>query len=127
MALFIFIMLTVIVLVGGLLLALSLGALAGVVGIAAFAILATAAIIGFITRRPAEAVRALLAQCAAFVGFWAGLAGTWLYEFAGPGRFDSWMNLVYGALAGALLGMIAGMQLSKLLQYVVARYRGQHH
>lgn len=98
--------------------AMEVGGWWGALGIIMVASCFTAGVIGLLTRQRAEAVRALLLQCGALLGLVGGVVGVWFLPWTVAGYQASWSNFIYGALAGALLGMGVVMLLDMLIQRI---------
>ena len=79
-------------------------------------VLSSSVVIGLVTRRPAAGVRAFLLQCALLAGIPAGILCAWLahsiWAAAGPG----WLISLYGALGGAVAGLVIALLLDFIFQ-----------
>lgn len=73
--------------------------------------------LGFFTKRPATAVRALLLQCGILAGIPAGAVTAWVGRAVLEKVDESWMIAVYGGIGGALAGAV----LALLLDYILRR------
>lgn len=73
--------------------------------------------LGFFTKRPATAVRALLLQCGVLAGIPAGAITAWVGRALLEKVDESWMIAVYGGIGGAF----AGALLALLLDFIFRR------
>ena len=73
--------------------------------------------LGFFTKRPATAVRALLLQCGVLAGIPAGAITAWVGRALLEKVDASWMIAVYGGIGGAF----AGALLALLLDFIFRR------
>jgi hypothetical protein len=73
--------------------------------------------LGFFTKRPATAVRALLLQCGILAGIPAGAITAWLGRALLEKVDATWLIAVYGGIGGA----VAGAVLALLLDYIFRR------
>src|SRR2546423_15296269 len=82
----------------------------------AVGIVSSSVIVGLLTRRPAAGIRAFLLQCAVLPGIPSGILCAWLahafLSAAGPG----WLISMYGALGGALAGVVIALLLDFLFR-----------
>jgi hypothetical protein len=67
--------------------------------------------LGFLTKRPATAVRALLLQCGVLAGIPAGAITAWLGRALLEKVDASWMIAVYGGIGGAFAGALLALML----------------
>lgn len=73
--------------------------------------------LGFFTKRPATAVRALLLQCGILAGIPAGAVTAWVGRAIWEQVDESWMIAVYGGIGGAFAGAV----LALLLDFIFRR------
>jgi len=73
--------------------------------------------LGFFTKRPATAVRALLLQCGILAGIPAGAVTAWIARAIMEKADAGWMIAVYGGIAGAFAGAV----LALLLDFIFRR------
>lgn len=73
--------------------------------------------LGFLTKRPATAVRAFLLQCGVLAGIPAGAVTAWVGRAFWEQVDQSWLIAVYGGIGGAL----AGALLALLLDFIFRR------
>ena len=76
--------------------------------------------LGFFTKRPATAVRALLLQCGILAGIPAGAITAWVGRAFLEKVDESWMIAVYGGIGGAF----AGALLALMLDFIFRRTHG---
>jgi hypothetical protein len=67
--------------------------------------------LGFFTKRPATAVRALLLQCGILAGIPAGAVTAWVGRAFLDKVDESWLIAVYGGIAGAFAGAVLALML----------------
>jgi hypothetical protein len=67
--------------------------------------------LGFFTKRPATAVRALLLQCGILAGIPAGAITAWVGRAFLEKVDESWMIAVYGGIGGAFAGALLALML----------------
>ena len=67
--------------------------------------------LGFFTKRPATAVRALLLQCGVLAGIPAGAITAWVGRALLEKVDESWMIAVYGGIGGAFAGALLALML----------------
>ncbi len=67
--------------------------------------------LGFFTKRPATAVRALLLQCGILAGIPAGAITAWVGRTFLEHVDESWMIAVYGGIGGAFAGALLALML----------------
>ncbi len=67
--------------------------------------------LGFFTKRPATAVRALLLQCDILAGIPAGAVTAWVGRTLLEHVDESWMIAVYGGIGGAFAGALLALML----------------
>jgi len=67
--------------------------------------------LGFFTKRPATAVRALLLQCGVLAGIPAGAITAWVGRAFLEKVDESWMIAVYGGIGGAFAGALLALML----------------
>ena len=118
MELFGLIFLVVALILIGVGLAVGVAACAITAALVGIGVLSSSVIIGLVTRRPAAGVRAFLLQCALLAGIPAGILCAWLahsiWSAAGPG----WLVSLYGALGGAVAGLVIALLLDFIFQRV---------
>jgi hypothetical protein len=85
----------------------------------AVGILSSSVVIGLLNRRPSAAVRAFLLQCALLVGVPSGVLCAWLAHSIFTAYGSSWLILLYGAMGGAVAGVIIVL----LLDFIFRRLR----
>lgn len=66
---------------------------------------------GFFTKRPATALRALLLQCGILAGIPAGAVTAWVGRTFLEKVDESWLIAVYGGIAGAFAGAVVALML----------------
>jgi len=86
-------------------------------GLAMLGVVSSSVALGFLTKRPATAVRALLLQCGILAGIPAGAVTAWVGRSVLEHVDESWMIAVYGGIGGAF----AGAMLALLLDYIFRR------
>ncbi|MCB1275403.1 hypothetical protein [Prosthecobacter sp.] len=79
--------------------------------------LSSSVALGFLTKRPATAVRAFLLQFGVLAGIPAGAVTAWLGRTLLDKVDESWLIAVYGGIAGA----VAGALLALLLDFIFRR------
>lgn len=110
---------------------IGVGIALGLVGCALAAVLIGAGVvsssilIGWRTGRPASGIRAFLIQCGLLAGVPAGAVCAWLAQSFFASYGTGWPVLVYGALGGALAGILVALCLDgitrRLQAWVAAR------
>lgn len=112
----IFVILLTLVLIG---VGIGIGLFASAIAVALvmLGIVSSSVALGFFTKRPATAVRALLLQCGVLAGIPAGAVTAWLGRAFLEQVDQSWMIAVYGGIAGAVAGAI----LALLLDFIFRR------
>jgi hypothetical protein len=83
----------------------------------AVGILSSSVVIGLLSRRPSAGVRAFLLQCALLVGIPSGILCAWLGHSIFTAYSSSWLILLYGAMGGAVAGVIVVL----LLDFIFRR------
>ncbi|WP_395738403.1 hypothetical protein [Prosthecobacter sp.] len=86
-------------------------------GLAMLGVVSSSVALGFFTKRPATAVRALLLQCGILAGIPAGAVTAWVGRAFLDKVDASWMIAVYGAIGGAFAGAV----LALLLDFIFRR------
>lgn len=86
-------------------------------GMTAMGVVSSSVALGFFTKRPATAVRALLLQCGILAGIPAGAITAWVGRAVLQNVDESWMIAVYGGIGGAF----AGALLALLLDFIFRR------
>lgn len=86
-------------------------------GLVALGVVSSSVALGFFTKRPATAVRALLLQCGVLAGIPAGAVTAWIGRAFLEKVDQSWLIAVYGGIAGAF----AGALLALLLDFIFRR------
>jgi len=86
-------------------------------GLAMLGVVSSSVALGFVTKRPATAVRALLLQCGILAGIPAGAVTAWVGRSVLEHVDESWMIAVYGGIGGAF----AGAMLALLLDFIFRR------
>lgn len=81
------------------------------VGLAMLGVLSSSVALGFFTKRPATAVRALLLQCGILAGIPAGAVTAWVGRTVLQNVDESWMIAVYGGIGGAFAGALLALML----------------
>ncbi|MDB6004180.1 MAG: hypothetical protein JWR15_1167 [Prosthecobacter sp.] len=83
--------------------------------------------LGFFTKRPATAVRALLLQCGILAGIPAGAVTAWVGRAFLEKVDESWLIAVYGGIAGAFAGAVLALMVDFIFRrthlWVEARVR----
>ncbi|WP_397383539.1 hypothetical protein [Prosthecobacter sp.] len=111
------IMLLVMVVLIGAGIGIGLFACAIAAGLAMLGVVSSSVALGFLTKRPATAVRALLLQCGILAGIPAGAVTAWVGRSVLEHVDESWMIAVYGGIGGAF----AGAMLALLLDFIFRR------
>lgn len=111
------IMLLVMVVLIGAGIGIGLFACAIAAGLAMLGVVSSSVALGFVTKRPATAVRALLLQCGILAGIPAGAVTAWVGRSVLEHVDESWMIAVYGGIGGAF----AGALLALLLDFIFRR------
>lgn len=111
------IMLLVMVVLVGAGIGIGLFACAIAAGLAMLGVVSSSVALGFLTKRPATAVRALLLQCGILAGIPAGAVTAWVGRTVLEHVDESWMIAVYGGIGGAF----AGAMLALLLDFIFRR------
>lgn len=111
------IMLLVMVVLVGAGIGIGLFACAIAAGLAMLGVVSSSVALGFLTKRPATAVRALLLQCGILAGIPAGAVTAWVGRTVLEHVDESWMIAVYGGIGGAF----AGALLALLLDFIFRR------
>ncbi|MCX6852396.1 MAG: hypothetical protein NTY98_26195 [Verrucomicrobia bacterium] len=111
------IMLLVMVVLIGAGIGIGLFACAIAAGLAMLGVVSSSVALGFLTKRPATAVRALLLQCGILAGIPAGAVTAWVGRSVLEHVDESWMIAVYGGIGGAF----AGALLALLLDFIFRR------
>jgi hypothetical protein len=111
------IMLLVMVVLIGAGIGIGLFACAIAAGLAMLGVVSSSVALGFVTKRPATAVRALLLQCGILAGIPAGAVTAWVGRSVLEHVDESWMIAVYGGIGGAF----AGAMLALLLDFIFRR------
>ncbi len=111
------IMLLVMVVLIGAGIGIGLFACAIAAGLAMLGVVSSSVALGFLTKRPATAVRALLLQCGILAGIPAGAVTAWVGRTVLEHVDESWMIAVYGGIGGAF----AGALLALLLDFIFRR------
>ena len=76
--------------------------------------------LGFFTKRPATAVRALLLQCGVLAGIPAGAITAWVGRALLEKVDESWMIAVYGGIGGAFAGALLALLLDFIFRLMHA-------
>lgn len=111
------IMLLVMVVLVGAGIGIGLFACAIAAGLAMLGVVSSSVALGFLTKRPATAVRALLLQCGILAGIPAGAVTAWVGRSVLEHVDESWMIAVYGGIGVAF----AGAMLALLLDFIFRR------
>lgn len=111
------IMLLVMVVLIGAGIGIGLFACAIAAGLTMLGVVSSSVALGFLTKRPATAVRALLLQCGILAGIPAGAVTAWVGRSVLEHVDESWMIAVYGGIGGAF----AGAMLALLLDFIFRR------
>ncbi|HEY5894496.1 MAG TPA: hypothetical protein VIT91_14840 [Chthoniobacterales bacterium] len=74
-------------------------------------VISSSFVIGLRTGRPAAGIRAFLLQCGILAGIPAGAVCAWLAEAFFVAYGGGWPVLVYGALGGAVAGIVVALSL----------------
>lgn len=111
------IMLLVMIVLIGAGIGIGLFACAIAAGLAMLGVVSSSVALGFLTKRPATAVRALLLQCGILAGIPAGAVTAWVGRTVLEHVDESWMIAVYGGIGGAF----AGALLALLLDFIFRR------
>jgi len=111
------IMLLVMVVLIGAGIGIGLFACAIAAGLAMLGVVSSSVALGFVTKRPATAVRALVLQCGILAGIPAGAVTAWVGRSVLEHVDESWMIAVYGGIGGAF----AGAMLALLLDFIFRR------
>lgn len=80
-------------------------------GLTALGVVSSSVALGFFTKRPATAVRALLLQCGILAGIPAGAVTAWVGRTVLQNVDESWMIAVYGGIGGAFAGALLALVL----------------
>ena len=80
-------------------------------GLAMLGMVSSSVALGFLTKRPATAVRALLLQCGILAGIPAGAMTAWVGRTVLQNVDESWMIAVYGGIGGAFAGALLALML----------------
>lgn len=105
------IMLLVMVVLIGAGIGIGLFACAIAAGLAMLGVVSSSVALGFLTKRPATAVRALLLQCGILAGIPAGAVTAWVGRTVLENVDESWMIAVYGGIGGAFAGALLALML----------------
>lgn len=105
------IMLLVVVVLVGAGIGIGLFACAIAAGLAMLGVVSSSVALGFLTKRPATAVRALLLQCGILAGIPAGAVTAWLGRALLEKVNEGWMIAVYGGIGGAFAGAVLALML----------------
>lgn len=92
--------------------AIGLVACAVATGIIALGIVSSSFLVGLRSGRPAAGIRAFLLQCGILAGIPAGAVCAWLgvhFSSALKEQWDHWSVLAWGALGGAVAGVIVAL------------------
>ncbi len=81
--------------------------------------------LGFFTKRPATAVRALLLQCGILAGIPAGAITAWVGRAFLEKVDASWMIAVYGGIGGAFAGALLALMLDFIFRRTHAWVEGR--
>ncbi len=81
------------------------------VGLTMLGVVSSSVALGFLTKRPATAVRALLLQCGILAGIPAGAVTAWVGRTVLQNVDESWMIAVYGGIGGAFAGALLALML----------------
>ncbi|MBB5032713.1 hypothetical protein [Prosthecobacter vanneervenii] len=111
------IMLLVMVVLIGIGIGAGLFACAIAAGLTMLGVISSSVALGFLTKRPATAVRALLLQCGILAGIPAGAVTAWVGRAVLEKVDESWMIAVYGGIGGAFAGAV----LALLLDFIFRR------
>ncbi|WP_395747226.1 hypothetical protein [Prosthecobacter sp.] len=121
-------MLVMIVLIG---VGIGIGLFACVIaaGLAMLGVVSSSVALGFYTKRPATAVRALLLQCGVLAGIPAGAITAWVGRAFLEKVDESWMIAVYGGIGGAVAGAVLALMLDFIFRrthaWVEQRVKGK--
>ncbi|MCF7787053.1 MAG: hypothetical protein K9N47_13085 [Prosthecobacter sp.] len=80
-------------------------------GLTMLGVVSSSVALGFLTKRPATAVRALLLQCGILAGIPAGAVTAWVGRTVLQNVDESWMIAVYGGIGGAFAGALLALML----------------
>jgi hypothetical protein len=94
-------------------------------GLTALGVVSSSVALGFFTKRPATAVRALLLQCGILAGIPAGAVTAWLGRTVLQNVDESWMIAVYGGIGGAFAGALLALVLDFIFRRTHAWVEGR--
>ncbi len=80
-------------------------------GLVTLGMVSSSVALGFFTKRPATAVRALLLQCGILAGIPAGAITAWVGRAFLEKVDESWLIAVYGGIGGAFAGAVLALLL----------------
>ncbi|MBN8421353.1 MAG: hypothetical protein J0L73_20740 [Verrucomicrobia bacterium] len=80
-------------------------------GLTMLGVVSSSVALGFFTKKPATAVRALLLQCGILAGIPAGAVTAWVGRTVLEKVDESWMIAVYGGIGGAFAGAVLALML----------------
>ena len=80
-------------------------------GLLGLGVVSSSFVIGIRSGHPAAGIRAFLVQCGILAGVPAGAACAWLGKRFSEAFSGDWMVLLYGALGGAIAGIIVALAL----------------
>lgn len=110
------IMLFVMVVLIGIGIGAGLFACAIAAGMVMLGVVSSSVALGFFTKRPATAMRALLLQCGVLAGIPAGAVTAWVGRAVLEKVDESWMIAVYGGIGGAFAGALLALMLDFILR-----------
>lgn len=110
------IMLIVMVVLIGIGIGAGLFACAIAAGMVMLGVVSSSVALGFFTKRPATAMRALLLQCGVLAGIPAGAVTAWVGRAVLEKVDESWMIAVYGGIGGAFAGALLALMLDFILR-----------
>ncbi|MFC5456354.1 hypothetical protein [Prosthecobacter fluviatilis] len=110
------IMLIVMVVLIGVGIGAGLFACAIAAGMVMLGVVSSSVALGFFTKRPATAMRALLLQCGVLAGIPAGAVTAWVGRTVLEKVDESWMIAVYGGVGGAFAGALLALMLDFILR-----------
>jgi hypothetical protein len=92
---------------------IAVGLVASVIAVAllGLGVISSSFVIGIRTGRPAAGIRAFLLQCGLLAGIPAGAVCAWLAQTFFAAYGSGWPVLVYGALGGAVAGIVVALSL----------------
>lgn len=85
-------------------------------GLVTLGVVSSSVALGFFTKRPATAVRALLLQCGILAGIPAGAITAWVGRSFLEKVDESWLIALYGGIGGAFAGAVLALMLDFILR-----------